>query len=128
MAVGVADVDPVTLAAGAEQRCGTHFDVGGMSCDKGVEACPIGHERNVVDVAAIGCRLEQVDQRRVVDAQRHERRVTRPPGVEAFRGETEMIGVPRDRPLDVGNAQHEVIDSGDDDRLAHGADRSGVCR
>jgi hypothetical protein len=78
-----------------------------------IEAGPISHERDVIDVASRRFVGKEVDQRGGINSERDKRRITSAPLLQALGHETEVVAVPRHRALDVANAQHDVVDTGD---------------
>src|SRR3954467_202865 len=112
VAVGVAEVHRRAVALGAVPRAG------------GTGRRPVGrfdHEADVIDVARpteavafthhLTAARHEVDDGGGVDAPGRERRLTDPPLVDALRLQTE-VGVPRQRPVDVVDDEHEVVESG----------------
>jgi hypothetical protein len=113
MTIRITDVHTVALAACAEQRGGPHLDDVPMGLDEGIETGPIGHERDVVDVAPGWCVSQEIDQRGGIDSERDKRRISSAPLLQPLGRETEVVAVPRHRALDVADAQHDVVNAGD---------------
>src|SRR5690606_24282262 len=75
-------------------------------------------EADVVHVLTGAIDTEQVDDEPGIDAHRRERHLTGAPLLDALGCETEHVGVPRERPLYVGDVQHDVVEAPDVHRPA----------
>ena len=113
MTIGITDVDTVALAARTKQWGRTHLDDVDTGGHEGIEAGPISHERNVINVASRRFVREKVDQGGGVDSERDKRRITSAPLFQPLGHETEVIAVPRHRALDIADAQHDVVNARD---------------
>ena len=114
--VGIADVHRPPNPARAEHLARAAHDVEATGRGERVEIGVLDHEAEVVDVGPGALRAEEVDDRRRVDPGRREEHLAAPELVEPDRLEPELLDVPRDGALHVGDVQDDVIEC---DRLRH---------
>src|ERR1700730_17463899 len=109
VAVGVAHVQSPALPLRAPDARWAGHDVEPTRRFERVEVLGLDHHADVIDVLARAIGLEQVDDRRGVDADRRKEDLAPAPLLDALGPQAELVAVPRDRALDFGDSEHHVI-------------------
>ena len=113
VAVGVAHVERGALPPRSEARPGSVDHLEAPRRGQLVEVDRVDHQAEVVDVVPAGLDLQQVDDGVVAHPHRREEDLPRTPLVDALRFEAELARVLRERALDVGDVEHEVVEGED---------------
>jgi hypothetical protein len=111
VAVRVAHIEAGTLTPSPEQPSGSADDVEHTRAGKRLEVGRFDHQADVINVLSGSFGLEKIDDRALVESHGREQHLAAPPLIDPDTFEAELTAIPLETALDVGDVEHDVIES-----------------